>query len=149
MNPPPVSASKRALKIVVMGTGPFAVPMFQAILQSPHTIAAVVTRPAHAPAGRRPPPNPMRDAATAAGVPILAPERINDPEAIAAIHAIGPDLLVAMPTRNQVLVFSKQDDVHLRLAERIINAYLSSNYPVSREIFALKNGNLRSLGVLE
>lgn len=62
---------------------------------------------------------------------------------------LGPDLLVAMPTRNQVLVFSKQDDVHLRLAERIINAYLSSNYPVSREIFALKNGNLRSLGVLE
>ena len=94
MSPPTLSASKRALKIVVMGTGPFAVPMFHALLQSPHTVAAVVTRPAHAPAGRRPPPNPMRDAAAAAGVPILAPERINNPEAIAAIQAIGPDLLV-------------------------------------------------------
>jgi len=72
------------------------------------------------------------------------------PEFAAAFgRTLGPDLLVAMPTRNQVLVFSKQDDVHLRLAERIINAYLSSNYPVSREIFALENGNLRSLGVLE
>jgi methionyl-tRNA formyltransferase len=68
--------------------------MFHAILESPHSVVAVVTRPAHAPAGRRPPPNPMRDAATAADVPILAPERINDPEAIAAVRAISPDLLV-------------------------------------------------------
>ncbi len=94
MSPPTLSASKHCLQIVVMGTGPFAVPTFQSLLQSPHAVAAVVTRPAHAPAGRRPPPNPMRDAAAAAGVPILAPERINDPEAIAAVHAIGPDLLV-------------------------------------------------------
>jgi hypothetical protein len=72
------------------------------------------------------------------------------PEFAAAFEkTLGPDLLVAMPTCNQVLVFSKQDDIHLRLAERIINAYLSSNHPVSREIFALENGNLRSLGVLE
>ena len=89
-----MSLPKRLLKIVVMGTGPFAVPMFQALVQSPHTIAAVVTRPAHAPAGRRPPPNPMRDAAAVAGVPILAPERINDPEAIAVVAALSPDLLV-------------------------------------------------------
>jgi len=89
-----VPASKHPLKIVVMGTGPFAVPMFQSLLQSRHTVAAVVTRPSHAPAGRRPPPNPMRDAAAAAAVPILAPERINDPEAVAAVQAIGPDLLV-------------------------------------------------------
>jgi methionyl-tRNA formyltransferase len=94
MSQPTVTASKRALKIVVMGTGPFAVPMFQALVHSSHTVAAVVTRPSHAPAGRRPPPNPMRDAAEAAGVPILAPERINEPEAIAAVRAIGPDLLV-------------------------------------------------------
>jgi len=90
----PVTAAPPSLKIVVMGTGPFAVPMFHAILESPHSVVAVVTRPAHAPAGRRPPPNPMRDAATAAGVPIIAPERINDPEAIAAVRALSPDLLV-------------------------------------------------------
>lgn len=75
---------------------------------------------------------------------VLAPEF-----AAAFEKTLGPDLLVAMPTRNQVLVFSKQDDIHLRMAGQIIDAYLSSNYPVSREIFALENGNLRSLGVLE
>ena len=62
---------------------------------------------------------------------------------------LGPDLLVAIPTRNQVLVFSKQDDAHLRLAETIIGNYLSSNQPVSREIFAWESGRLRSLGVLQ
>jgi hypothetical protein len=62
---------------------------------------------------------------------------------------LGPDLLVAIPTRNQVLVFSRQDDAHLRLSETIIGNYLSSNFPVSREIFALENGRLRSLGVLQ
>lgn len=75
---------------------------------------------------------------------VLAPEF-----AAAFEKTLGPDLLVAIPTRNQVLVFSKQDDIHLRMSERIINSYLSSNHPVSREIFALENGNLRSLGALE
>jgi methionyl-tRNA formyltransferase len=82
------------LRLVVMGTGPFAVPMFQAVLGSRHEVLAVVTRPAHAPPGRRPPPNPMRDAALAACLPILDPERINDADAIAAIAALSPDLLV-------------------------------------------------------
>ena len=77
-----------------MGTGPFAVPMLHALLRSRHTVVAVVTRPAHAPAGRRPPPNPIRDAASAAGLPILDPERINDTDAIAAVAAVAPDLLV-------------------------------------------------------
>jgi len=90
----PLNAAQSSLRIVVMGTGPFAVPMFHAIVESPHQVVAVVTRPAHAPTGRRPPPNPMRDAAAAAGVPILDPERINDPDSIAAVRALSPDLLV-------------------------------------------------------
>jgi hypothetical protein len=54
-----------------------------------------------------------------------------------------------MPHRYLVLVFSKQDDVHKKMSEFIINAYLSATWPVSREIFALENGTLTSLGVLE
>ena len=89
-----MTPSAAPLTIVMMGTGPFAVPTLRGLRAAGHRIAAVVTRPAHAPAGRRPPPNPMRDAAAAAGVPILDPERINDPGAIAAVAARGPDLLV-------------------------------------------------------
>ena len=82
------------LRLVVMGTGPFAVPMFRVLLDTPHAIAALVTRPDHAPPGRRPPPNPMREAAAAAGVPVLAPERVNDPDAVAALAALTADLFV-------------------------------------------------------
>ncbi len=88
---PGVSGS---LRLVVMGTGPFAVPMFHTLLDTPHAVAALVTRPDHAPPGRRPPPNPMREAAAATGVPVLAPERVNDPDAVAALAAVAPDLFV-------------------------------------------------------
>jgi methionyl-tRNA formyltransferase len=84
----------RPLRIVVMGTGPFAVPMFRAVAAGPHVVVAVVTRPDHAAPGRRPPRNPLREAAAAAGLPILDPERVNDPGAVAAIAATAPDLLV-------------------------------------------------------
>ena len=42
------------LRIVVMGTGPFAVPMFRALLESGLEIPALVTRPDRAAPGRRP-----------------------------------------------------------------------------------------------
>jgi len=84
----------RRLRIVVMGTGPFAVPMLAALLESAHQVVAVVTRPDHAQPGRRPPPTPVRDAATAVGLPVLDPERVNDQAARDAIAAIGADLFV-------------------------------------------------------
>lgn len=74
---------------------------------------------------------------------VLAPgfaERFRD--------TIGPDLLVAMPDRNRVLVFSRQDTAHVAMGEFIIEGYLSSTWPVSREVFALEGGRLRSLGEL-
>jgi len=84
----------RRLRLVVMGTGPFAVPMLRALLGSPHEVVAVVTRPDHAAPGRRPPPNPMRAAAVAAGLPVLDPERANAAESVAAIRRLAADLLV-------------------------------------------------------
>ena len=62
---------------------------------------------------------------------------------------LGPDLLVALPNRTQLLVFSRQDQAFAKMSEYIISGYLGSNYPVSREIFSLENGKLRSLGVLQ
>ncbi len=77
-----------------MGTGPFAVPMFRALVESPHEVVAVVTRPDHAPPGRRPPPHPMREAATAAGIAILDPARVNEPGSVARLATLRPDLFV-------------------------------------------------------
>ncbi len=86
--------SDGSLRIVVMGTGPFAVPMFHRLLESPHRVVALITRPDKAAPGRKAPTNPMRAAATAAGVPVLDPPRINDVEAVAELASLAPDLLV-------------------------------------------------------
>lgn len=83
------------MRIIMMGTGPFAVPTFQALLDSEHEVPALVTRPTPPPVGRRKTPaNPMRDLAQAKDLPVLAPQSINTPEAIAELAAFQPDLLV-------------------------------------------------------
>ncbi|MEI6033068.1 MAG: hypothetical protein WCS65_02155 [Verrucomicrobiae bacterium] len=62
---------------------------------------------------------------------------------------LGPDLLVALPNRFQILVFSRQDQAFQKMGEAIISGYLGSSFPVSREIFSLEGGKLRSIGVLK
>ena len=68
----------------MMGTGGFAVPTFQAILDSDHSVAALFTRPPKVARGRKstPPPNPMRDVAEAASIPIFMPESVNADESL-------------------------------------------------------------------
>lgn len=87
-------AADRPLRLVVMGTGPFAVPLFRRLRGTPHSIQAVVTRPDRVAPGRRPPPNPMREAAVAAGVPILDPESVNEPQTIDHLRGLAADLFV-------------------------------------------------------
>jgi len=78
-----------------MGTGPFAVPMFRAILRSPHEVLALVTRPDR-PAHRREraPLNPMRDVARENGLEVFEPESINSAEAQAWLREKPADLFV-------------------------------------------------------
>jgi methionyl-tRNA formyltransferase len=83
------------LRILVLGTGPFAVPMFQSLLDSPHQVAALITRPTPPATGREKTPlNPMRDLAAGRGVPIHAPASINSEEGRTLVASLAPDLLV-------------------------------------------------------
>jgi methionyl-tRNA formyltransferase len=83
------------MRIVVLGTGPFAVPMFLSLLQSPHEVLALVTRPTPPAKGReKGPVNPMQDAAESRGLPVHAPATINSEEGQQLIGQLGPDLLV-------------------------------------------------------
>ena len=83
------------MRLVVLGTGPFAVPMFQSLLDSSHAVPALVTRPTPAARGReKSPPNPMRDVAEARGLPVHAPQSINSDEGRKLISSLTPELLV-------------------------------------------------------
>lgn len=83
------------MRILMMGTGPFALPTFDALLASEHDVFALVTRPTREGPGRKgPPPTPMRDRAQAVGLEIHAPESANSAEFVAQLQAWHPDLLV-------------------------------------------------------
>ena len=82
------------MRIVMLGTGPFAVPTFQWLLAE-HDVPALITRPTPPAKGREKGPlNPMRDFALQRGLPIFEPASINAPEAIASVAELRPDLLM-------------------------------------------------------
>lgn len=82
-------------RIVFMGTPDFAVPSLRALLQAGYRVAAVVTQPDR-PKGRKrePVPPPVKLAALEHGIPVLQPEKLRAPEAIADVLACRPDLIV-------------------------------------------------------
>jgi len=83
------------MRLIMMGTGPFAVPVFQTILTTPHESVALVTAPIRARRGRSAQSvSPMRDMAHAEDVPVFDPENVNSPEAQAMLRGLDGDLLV-------------------------------------------------------
>ena len=80
------------MRIIALGTGPFAVPSLRALVASEHDVLRVVTRP---PRGRRgEPPAPMAVAAEELGLPLWQPESVNLPESVERLAADEADLLV-------------------------------------------------------
>lgn len=80
-----------------MGSGEIALPSLNALLESRHEICGLVTQPDR-PVGRHQEMRGPRtkEAALAAGVPVLQPERVRNQEALADIAAFEPDLIVVM-----------------------------------------------------
>jgi len=86
------------MRIVMMGTGTFAEPTFEALLKANERIVGLVTQPDRG-TGRkggstRQTGVGMAAIAQAHNVPVIQPESINSPEGLALLHALEPDLLV-------------------------------------------------------
>jgi methionyl-tRNA formyltransferase len=86
-----------ALRIVFFGTPQFAVPTFDALLGSRHTIVGAVTR-ADRPRGRgqKVSDAPIKARALDAGVPLLQPERLADGAFLDPLRALHADLGVVV-----------------------------------------------------
>jgi methionyl-tRNA formyltransferase len=85
------------VRVVYLGTPAAAVPPLEALLASAHEVVAVVTRPDRPRdrRGGRPLPSPVKQAALAAGVPVLEPPGGRDPELPGRLAATGADIGVA------------------------------------------------------
>jgi len=81
-------------RIVFMGSPEFALPTLRRLAKQ-YPVVGVVTQPDR-PAGRgrslRPPP--VKSLAESLGLPLIQPERLRTPEAIAQLRAWAPDLIV-------------------------------------------------------
>jgi methionyl-tRNA formyltransferase len=81
------------MRMILLGTGPFAVPTCQRLLADGHDIRLVVTRPVADPNAKKQPPRPVHSWASAAGLEIYEPASINTPEAIERLAGLQADLL--------------------------------------------------------
>lgn len=82
------------LRLVMMGTGTFAVPTFQALLDSPHNVVGLFTQPDRVGRGHHHHPHPMKELAVARQVPVFQPDNVNLPEPIESLKALQADLAV-------------------------------------------------------
>ena len=88
------------LRIVFMGTPEFAVASLKKLVEEGYNIVAVVTTP-DKPAGRgqKLHESDVKVAARELGLPILQPEKLRDPEFVAAMQELKPDLGIVIAFR--------------------------------------------------
>ncbi len=84
-----------APRILMFGTGDFALPTFEALCDAGLPVLALVTQPDR-PQGRKQEllPSRIKLAALARGIPVEQPEDVNAPESLARMAAYAPDLFV-------------------------------------------------------
>jgi methionyl-tRNA formyltransferase len=79
------------MRLVMLGTGPFAVPTLKSLSASPHEVTLAVARP---PRGRRAEASPLQRAAETLGIEVWLPESVNLPDSQARLASLAADLLV-------------------------------------------------------
>ncbi len=85
------------MRLSFMGTPAFALPSLRALVDAGHEICLVVTRPDRpAGRGRRVAPPPVKLAAREMKLPILQPERMGEPGALAALRAARPEAIIVV-----------------------------------------------------
>ena len=82
-------------RIVFMGTPEFAVPILDALTRTSHNIVGIYTR-ADQPAGRgkQLQPSPIKQLAAARGLPISQPPTLRQPDYIAQLRDLAPDVII-------------------------------------------------------
>lgn len=87
------------MRIIFMGTPEFAVPCLNMLIEHPedYTVVCVVTKP-DMPKGRsyKLTPPPIKEAALAAGIPVLQPEKVKTDEFINELKSYEPDLFITV-----------------------------------------------------
>jgi methionyl-tRNA formyltransferase len=117
------------VRIVFLGSGAFAIPCFEELLDSGHHVVALVTQPDREKGrGKALAPPPLKPVAESRGVPVLQPRRVRDEEAQETLRRLAPELQVVV-AYGQILPPSVIDiaprgtvNVHASLLPRLRGA---------------------------
>jgi methionyl-tRNA formyltransferase len=83
------------MRLIMMGTGSFAVPTFRGLYDTHHEVVALVTAPVRTHRGKRVAAvSEIRDVAHQHSTPIFDPENINTAQSQAALAEYQPDIMV-------------------------------------------------------
>lgn len=82
------------LRIVLMGTGEFAVPSFRAIMESAHRVVGVLTQPDRTGRGHHQHVNVVKELALQHGILVYQPDRVNAPEMLDTLRSLNADLFL-------------------------------------------------------
>ncbi|QDT31704.1 methionyl-tRNA formyltransferase [Thalassoglobus polymorphus] len=83
-----------SLRVVMMGTGTFALPAFQALIDSDHDVVGLVTQPDRVGRGHHNHVNEMKEAALAGGVEVFQPANVNTEESLQQLDKFQADIFV-------------------------------------------------------
>jgi methionyl-tRNA formyltransferase len=91
---------KEAPQIIFLGTPEFAVPSLEILVRNGYSVAAVVTAPDQ-PAGRGQvmTSSPVKKFAESIGIPVLQPDRLKNPDFLAALNAFNAGLFIVVAFR--------------------------------------------------
>jgi len=85
------------LRVVFLGSGAFAVPPLEALLDGGYDVVALVTQPDREKGrGRALAETPTKTVAVRRGVPVLQPRRIKEPAALEELRGLRPDVQVVV-----------------------------------------------------
>lgn len=83
------------LRIVLLGTGEFALPPFRALIESAdHTVVGVYTQPDRTGRGHHRHVNQVKALAKKHGVAVFQPERVNAPKVLDELRSLNADVFV-------------------------------------------------------
>ena len=113
------------MRVVFLGSPPFALPVFEQLLASRHQVLALVTQPDR-PRGRgmKLEPSPLVELARTRGLPVLQPDSARDPAFVAELRALGAQALLVASygeiLRSELLELCPQGalNVHASLLPR-------------------------------
>ncbi|MFN8705948.1 MAG: methionyl-tRNA formyltransferase [Planctomyces sp.] len=83
-----------ALRVVLMGTGEFALPTFRTLMNSSHQVVGVFTQPDKTGRGHHRHVNAVKELGIENSVPVFQPERVNRPAVLDELRSLSADVFV-------------------------------------------------------